>query len=275
MMLLRQMVSITRLSIRRLVFTRFMFIILLLAVLPILLLVVIGISMNLHHVSTRDIAEIHNMQERILRECYIRFIIFFVASISGFAIVRQDLDDRTLHYLLLAPVRRWSVVISKFIGFWIVTAIVLTASYWAAYAVSMLIVVGPAATVRDLFGENPRYVSILRETGVMLLAMTTYGTIGMAFGSVLKSLVFAPILWTWEMVLPWLPLTLKKLNLSYYFHSLLPVPQTGKTYALEIVSQPASTLTSLLVLGCMILIAIGLAVLVFWWRECAYVEETA
>lgn len=275
MMLLRQMFSIARLSIRRLVFTRFMLVSLVLAVLPILMLVLIGVSMNLRHMSTNDIAELHNMQERILREFYIRFIIFFVASISGFAIVRQDLDDRTLHFLLLVPVPRWSVVISKFIGFWIVTAIVLTASYWAAYAVSMLIVVGPAATVRDLFGEHSRYPIVLRETGVMLLAMTTYGAIGMAFGSVLKSLVFAPILWIWEMVLPWLPLSLKMINLTYYFHSLLPEPRTGKTYALEIVSQPASTLTSLLVLAGVTVLAVGVAVLVFWWRECSYIEEPA
>ncbi len=275
MVLWRQILSMTRLSVRRLIFTRFMFAGLLLAALPILILVLIGVGMHLHGSSGPDVAMLHNMQERILREFYLRFVIFFVAIITGFAIVRQDLDDRTLHCLLLAPVQRWSAVLAKFIGFWIVTAVVLIVSYWSAYAVSMLIVTGPSATVRDLFGQDARLYVLLRESCVMLLAMTTYGTIGMAFGSVVKSLVFAPILWLWEMALPWLPAALKKLTLSYYFHSLLPVQETARNRSWEILSQPASTLTSLLVLGCTILVAIGLAVLVFWWRECAYVEENA
>lgn len=275
MVLLRQMIAITRLSIRRIMFTRFMYTILFLAALPIILLVVIGVGMHMHGSSGPDIATLHNMIERILREFYLRFIIFSVAIISGFTIVRQDLDDRTLHYLLLVPVRRWSVVVSKFFGFWIVTSVVLIASYWMAYMVSMLIVVGPAATVRDLFGEDARYAVLLRETGVMLLAMTTYGTIGMAFGSIMKSLAFAPILWIWEMVLPWLPQALKELNLSYYFHSLLPVQETARNRPWEIMAQQASVSTCLLVLAGIIVLAIGAAVLVFWWRECTYVEENA
>ncbi len=70
MVLWRQILSMTRLSVRRLIFTRFMFAGLLLAALPILILVLIGVGMHLHGSSGPDVAMLHNMQERILREFY-------------------------------------------------------------------------------------------------------------------------------------------------------------------------------------------------------------
>ncbi|MCE5229747.1 ABC transporter permease [bacterium] len=279
-MLFRQIIATTRLSIRRLLFTRFMVANLLLAALPIIILVLIGISLHFHRMSGPDIGTLHRYLEQLLRMFYLHFIIFFVAIISGFAIVRQDLDDRTLHYLILVPVPRWAVIVAKFIAFWVVTAATLLASLWLTYIIAMLIVAGPAATVRDLFGNELWFVVLLRESGVLLLAMTVYGAIGMAAGSVFKSLVFAPILWVWESALPWLPMGLKRLTLTHYFHSLLPFPTTpasqrGAWSAIEIVGVPATMLECFVVLTIVTIIAVGVALLVFWWRECAYVEEAA
>ncbi|MEN6624959.1 MAG: hypothetical protein ABFD69_01890 [Candidatus Sumerlaeia bacterium] len=271
----RQIVALTRLSMRRLMFTRFMFSNLLLASLPVIMLVVIAVSMKLGNMSGPGLPDLHQGLERMLRFFYLHFIIFFVATVSGFAIVRQDLDDRTLHYIVLAPVKRWAVTISKFIAFWILSAAILLASYWATYLSACLIVAGPSATVRDLFGEAGWFGNLVRESCVIVLALTTYGAIGMAMGSVFKSLVFAPILWVWEATLPWLPAGLKLLALSHYFQSMLPVKVTEKQRMLEILADPASLTLSLTVLACVTAISIAIALLVNLWRECAYIEEQA
>lgn len=270
-----QLIALTRLSMRRLLFTRFMFSNVLLAGLPIAMLLLIGVSMHLRGMGGGNTQDLHELLEKMLRFFYLHFIVFFVGTVSGFAIVRQDLDDRTLHYLILAPVQRWIVTLAKFISFWVIAAATLLISYWSTYVISFLMIAGPAVTVKELFGEAGWFGNLSRESAVILLAMTTYGAIGMAMGSLFKSLVFAPILWVWEALLPWLPAGLKLLALSHYFQSMLPVQVTGKEHVLEILADPATLTMSLVVLSSVTVIAVAAAVLVYWLRECAYVEEQA
>ena len=57
-----------------------------------------------------------------VRLLYLQFIIFFVGNIFGFAVMRQDQDDQTLHYLFLQPVDRWMVILGKMAAYLVIAS---------------------------------------------------------------------------------------------------------------------------------------------------------
>ena len=270
--LARQMHACAGLAMRRYAGTRFMLTAVLLAALPLLLIVIMTVSMRLRqHVPTP--AEQDQIFQFLLRTMYLHFVVFFVAIHNGFAIARQDLDDRTLHYILLQPIPRWAVVVSRVIAFAVISGALILGSVWLTYAIWKIGLAGPGGLVRDLLGESRGLVRLLRESGVLMLAMIGYGAIGMLVGSIFKSAVPVAMVWLWEGLLAFLPQALKELTLAHYLQSLLPGALTGQRRLLELLGEPAGTLQSILVIAIVAGAALAMTILVFHFRECVYAEE--
>jgi len=219
-----------------------------------------------------NLARVHSVLEVFIRLLYLHFIIFFVANTFGFSVVRQELEEQTLHYLVLQPLPRWIVLLGKFLAYLILSSLICIASLWITYFILALPHAGPRKVMADLFGQG-RFVILARESLVLLLGLLVYGALAMLAGSLFKAQLYMLFLWFWEGALPYLPSTLKFWTLTHYLHSLLPERLLEKKELFELLGEPASRALSWGVLVGVALLLIALSMLLFQSRECLYGES--
>ncbi|HRR31566.1 MAG TPA: ABC transporter permease subunit, partial [Candidatus Sumerlaeia bacterium] len=198
----RQMLTIVNLSIRRYLFTRNMWVLVILGGLPLIFVALIILGKPI--TSLTDANRAFQMTFRIY---YIHFSIFFIASIFGFSLLRKEVDDRTLHYLFMQPVNRSLIIFSKYFGYIVVTWTYLSAAFLLTYFI-MFLPFGLNVMKRELFHMG-RAVSLIQECFVMLLALGLYGAVSMVMGTIFKSAWYGIIFYLWEAGLPYLPSTFK------------------------------------------------------------------
>ncbi len=206
-----------------------------------------------------------------VRILYLHFIVFFVANLFGFAVSRQEMEDRTLHYLLMQPLPRWLLLTSRFAAYLILAGATCVASLWLTYLVLILPGAGVEALMRELF-TGGRLMGLVKESAVIVLALGFYGTIAVVMGSIFKSGLYAALLIIWEAGVYYLPHTLKYWTGSHYFHSLLPEKLGAERRLFQLLGEPASVWLSLGVICGVSLALLTVAVLLFHFKECLYSE---
>jgi len=143
---------------------------------------------------------------------------------------RGEILDRSLHYYLLAPVRREVLVLGKFVSGWLGAVALFAGSTVLSFALLHLRF-GWAATLGQ---SGP----LLAYVGVTALACLGYGAVFLVAGLLMRNpIVPALIVWVWEWGNPFLPALLKKFSVVFYLQSLLPLSVDAGPFA--IVAEPA------------------------------------
>ena len=187
---------------------------------------------------------------------YLRVAMFFACAGIFTRVFRGDMLDRSLHYYLLAPLRRELLVIGKF-----------TAGLVAALAVFECAVAACFYAMFAHFGEGRAFLAggtamshLGAYLGVTAVACLGYGAIFLAIGLISKNAVLPLLailgLETWSGVLP--PL-LQRVTVTYYLKPLCPVdvPVEGWVAMLTTVVEP--TPAWLAVAGLLVLALVALA----------------
>ena len=136
-------------------------------------------------------------------------------------LVRGEQTAKTLHHLLLAPVRREVVLLGKYLA-----ALAATATLFATTSAATYLVLvsdgGPRGALAHLSaGGGSR---LLAYVLVAVLACAAYGAVFVAFGQWVRNpIVPALAFWGWEHLNFLLPEVLKRLGLIHYLLSLTPV----------------------------------------------------
>jgi len=268
----RGLASSLRLSLTRLRRSPYLWSTIALASVPVLMAVLIVVVKRDAPGFRGDLAWVHSALEIFIRMLYLHFIIFFVANTFGFSVVRQELEERTLHYLILQPLPRWIMLLGKFLAYLILSTLICIASLWITYFILALPCAGPRGVTADLFGQG-RFVILARESLVLMLGLLVYGAVAMLAGSLFKAQLYMLFLWIWEGALPYLPSTLKFWTLTHYLHSLLPEQLLEQKKLFELLGEPASAALSWGVLLGVALLTIALAMVLFQSRECLYGES--
>jgi ABC-type transport system involved in multi-copper enzyme maturation permease subunit len=179
------------------------------------------------------------------------------------ALVAEEVEGRTLVYLVTRPVARAAVLVGKF-GAYLVTALTLSLPA-AVLAFLLLASTGGAAQLGD---AAP---GMLRDLGVMGLALLAYGALFALLGVVLRRPLIPGLLFLygWELVV-YLPGKLPRMTITAWLRSLVPyrIPSEGLQ---ELLATGFATGESLLVLAGVTLVTLSAAVGVFTVRE--YVME--
>ena len=213
----------------------------------------------------------HPFYQGFVRILYLHFIVFFVANLFGFAVSRQEMEDRTLHYLVMQPLSRWLLLTSRFVAYLVLAGATCVASLWLTYVLLILPGAGVERFMRELFSGG-RLMGLVKESAVMVLALGFYGAIATVMGSIFKSGLYAALLIIWEAGVYYLPDTLKYFTGSHYFHSLLPEKLEAQRKLFEMFGEPASVGLSLGVTCGVSLALLAVAVLLFQFKECLYSE---
>lgn len=218
---------------------------LLLALLP------VGITSAIVWVAMRFAeGEVHELPEvyaNLYHGLVVRVVLFFGSLALFVNLVRGEVEDRTLHYLLLTPVRRPAIVVAKFLAA-VGTGWLL---FVGATALSYAIIQIPSGLGRISVSDLASYC------GMTALGVVGYGAAFLLLGTLLRSPGYLVALffgWEWfEFLLP--PL-LKQLSVVHYIKVLTPFPIAEGPFAL--LAEPVPP--ALAVLKVALYAAIGVAI---------------
>ena len=205
---------------------------------------------------------------------FARMVIFFVCLLIFTRLFRAEIQERSLHYSFLAPVRRELLVAGKFLAGFVAVGLVLSFSVAACFLIHFL----PLTLVSGSGGYGAFLLrggglgQLAGYLGVTLLGVLGYGSVFTAMGLFFRNPILpgaAVFAWEWANFL-WPPL-LKRISVIHYLQTLQPVPPPDELLAL-LATPPSPWLA---VPGLLIVSAVLLALSAWRLRhfEIAYGEE--
>ena len=205
----------------------------------------------------------------VYQHLVLRTVIYFGCTWAFINAFRGEVLDRSLHYYLLAPVRREVLVAGKFLAALLATVVL----FGGSTLVSVLLTYLPYGSEGLSFLFSATGMKHLAGyLTVTALGCLGYGAIFLLLGLYLKNPILpAVLIFLWEWVSFLLPPLLKKLTVSHYLKSLAPVPVSDGPLALPVEPTPAwlATFGLLLFAGALV----TLAAFAIRRREVDYGEE--
>jgi len=196
--------------------------------------------------------------------------IFLGCLITFMSLFRTEIQERSLHYYFLTPVRREVLVLGKYVTALVAISLVFSLATVALYTLCM-VPWGFEEASRYFFG-GPGLGHLATYVGITVMACIGYGAIFQLAGLLFRNpIVPAAIVWGWEAINFLLPSWLKKVSVIFYLKSLFPVPVSDGAFS--ILAEPTPAWLS--VPGLLIFTAAVLAVTSWWARrmEIAYGSE--
>jgi ABC-type transport system involved in multi-copper enzyme maturation permease subunit len=237
-----QMWTIAKSEVRRTLFSRRSFAVYLLVAMPLALMVLRAIFMpdslraNAPDATT-EFAEVFHF-------FLLRFVVFFANAMIFVRLFRGEILEKSLHYTLLAPIRRDVLVTGKYLGGVLSAVLLLT----PATALTYLLVYLPHGRAGlSLMSSSAGVGNLLAYLLIVVLACFAYGALFMLAGLYFKNpMVPALIFLGWETLTPFLPALLKSLSFVHYLVSFAPVPVSLGAFAL--LARPVAWWVALLAL---------------------------
>jgi hypothetical protein len=207
-----------------------------LGVAPVAVLALAGVA-RFAFGTAMGVVEIESHFADLYRGLVVRWCVFFACAAVFTNLVRGDMAGRTLHYYLLAPLRREVLLLGKFAAGLAGTGLVMGAGTCLAYAVAFATLAERPAVGILLHG--PGLAHLLSYAGITLLACAGYGAVFTLLGVLFRNPIL-PVLAVlgWEYVNFLLPPGLKEVSVAFYLNSLAPVPVSEGLVA--IAAEPAS-----------------------------------
>lgn len=158
----------------------------------------------------------------LYRVLVLRFVVFFGCVAVFTSLFRGEILDRSLHYSLLAPMRREVLGIGKYLS-GLATVLVLTlGTVTASWA--LLHLAHGTSVLLDAFLTGDGAAAIARYLGATALACAGYGALFLLVGILFRSpMIPALALLGWEGANFLLPPALKMLSVVHFVEGLLPV----------------------------------------------------
>jgi ABC-type transport system involved in multi-copper enzyme maturation permease subunit len=165
----------------------------------------------------------------------LRFGIFISCGVILSQAFRGEILEKTLHFYLLAPVRRELIAIGKYAAGVVFVAVL----YTAATIASHLLIYSANPAFSSFFFEGGGLRHLAEYVAVTILASIAYGSIFLLTGLLFKNPgVPAFFLLAWESLNFALPSTLQKVSVVHYLQALLPVAIDRGPFA--VVTEPTS-----------------------------------
>ena len=170
---------------------------------------------------------------------YLRLAVFFGCVGVFLKLFRGEMLEKSLHYYLLAPVRRDVLLVGKYLAGVLTTSIIFCTGTALTLA-AILVHVPRAQAEQYLFGAGG-LGHVLTYIATAALACVGYGGVFLLLGFLFSNPVVPVVLvLLWEAANPFLPQLLKRLSVIFYLQSLIPVtvPAQGDFAFLAILATP-------------------------------------
>jgi ABC-type transport system involved in multi-copper enzyme maturation permease subunit len=145
---------------------------------------------------------------------YVRWVLPLTALFYATALIADEVEGRTLTYLLTRPVRRGAILAGKFAAY-VATTLALTLP-------AVLLTFFVLATSGGTSGLGAEIPSLLRDLGVIALGFLAYGALFALLGVLLRRPLIPGLLFVfvWELLAN-LPGYLPRLTVTAYVRSLI------------------------------------------------------
>lgn len=196
---------------------------------------------------------------------YVRLGIFFGALGIATRLIRGEMVERSLHYYLLAPVRREVLLLGKFVAGVVGMLMIFETAVFASFAF-MYSHFGPRAIM--WFFEGPGGGHLKAYLGMTALACIGYTAIFMLLSIIIKNPAPAAMLvLLWEVINPILPSLFQKISIASYIRHLTPVaPHVEGVFALlMVVTEPVPAWVA--TTGVLVVTAVVLALSCYFVRR--------
>jgi hypothetical protein len=176
----------------------------------------------------------------IVQFYYIRLGIFFGCLGIFSRLIRGEMIERSLHFYLLSPVRREILLLAKFVAGSISALLLFGIAIIADFAL-MYAAYGPAG--RDYVFNGPGMGQLESYLAIVILACLGYGAVFLLLSMMFRNpMPAAMLVLGWEAINPVLPSLLQKLSVASYLRHLMPisVPGEGIFALLTVQTEPVS-----------------------------------
>lgn len=189
----------------------------------------------------------------------LQFLILLLALFYGTSICLEEVEGRTLMYLTTRPVPKSAVILGKYAAYALFQVIMINVGIVLAFLVLSL---------RTSGGPLPLSV-LLKYCGVLTLGILAYTAFFTLLGTLAKRALLFGLLFGfgWETVVQYFPGTTQRFTIAHYLKSMLPPTTSGGFSFLMFRLEPTSPLWSVLALALMTAGFLGLACLVFSWKD--------
>ncbi len=244
---------LTRIEIRRNLFTRRAWWIYFLAFIPAVILL-IHLLIDSH--SGPGMSDDTEILAGVVQLYYVRLGIFF-GCLGIFArLIRGEMIERSLHYYLLSPVRREVILLSKFFA----GAVSAVALFGTAMIVDFVLMYADyGAAGRDFMLHGPGLGQLEAYLLIVVLACLGYGSIFLLLSLMFRNpMPGAMLLLGWEAINPVMPSLLQKFSVASYLRHLMPVsvPAEGIFALLTVETEPVSAWVAVLGLVALIVVVL-------------------
>lgn len=207
----------------------------------------------------------------VFQTFYLRLAIFFGCVGIFMNLFRGEMLDKSLHFYLLAPMRREVLLAGKYLA-GLAAAITIFVTGTALQLAALSWHFDPGAVGEYLRG--PGWGQIAAYLGVTALACVGYGSIFLLAGLLFRNpIIPAAGVLLWESINLFLPATLKKISMIFYLQALCPVvasPDRGlSVFQRLLISSAEPPAAWVATLG---LLTVTAAVLVFAGRRAQRLE---
>ncbi len=153
------------------------------------------------------------LYEGLMVPLFLRIVVIFVTLVSAMALVREEIDDNTLPFLLTRPVSKTTVIVSKYAGYLAAALALLLPPVVVSWGVTEAYHTGASTDLNVLGG-------FLAATAIGVVA---YGALFYFLSVALRKPLMVGLLmgFLWEAVIIVMPGSIPKLSLIYYLQSIL------------------------------------------------------
>lgn len=202
---------------------------------------------------------------------YLHFSVIFAAIMFGNSVLREEINEQTLHYLFLQPIPRWLILAGKYLGFLAVAWPIFVGALIAAQF--LMIVPFGLGGMHAVLIEQGRLWALVREFFVIGVALAVFSALFMALSTVFRNLFDALLIYGWETASSLLPTVLKNFSLTFYFKHLLPQQAARRTATFEILAEPPGEVQTALVLALVLAATLAFSFWMMSRRQCIYSSD--
>jgi len=192
----------------------------------------------------------------IVQFYYIRLGIFFGCLGLFSRLIRGEMIERSLHFYLLAPVRREVLLLAKFAAGAISALALFGTAMVANFALMYL---GFGAAGQDYVFNGAGMGQLEAYLAIVILACLGYGSVFLLLSMMFRNPTPAALLvFGWEAINPVMPSLLQKISVASYLRHLMPVKVQGADIfaLLTVTTEPVPGWVA--TLGLLVLIAVVL-----------------
>ncbi|MFC1530047.1 ABC transporter permease [Gemmatimonadota bacterium] len=148
---------------------------------------------------------------------FLDLLLPLMAIFVGTAVIADEVEERTLAYLITRPVPRRTIVLAKLTAGFITLAVIMAVSLFLTYTV-LVLDEGTAGLVQN-------QGLLLKCEGVLLLGVLAYLPLFALSGGLIKRPVLFGLIFAfgWERLVAFMPGNIRLTTVLHYLHQLFPV----------------------------------------------------